>query len=102
MVSVTGFSGLRVEPFCPHPEKQVMRITKHNKIAIFFIVPPSDMGFPTRIPTLLKIYLPFLPFFVFLGRVKKAEILIIIIARLSKEGIDLAFVTKLIKGYPFM
>ena len=79
-----------------------MRITKHNKIAILFIVPPSDMGFPTRIPTLLKIYLPFLPFLVFLGRVKKVEILIIIIARLLKEGIDLAFVTKLIKGYPFM
>jgi len=32
---------------------------------------------------------------------KKAEILIIILARLLKEGIALAFVIKLIKGYPF-
>jgi len=50
----------------------------------------------------LKIFLPFLPVFADLGRVKKVKIFIIIFVRLLKEGIDLAFVTKLIKGYPFM
>jgi len=54
MVNMTGFSGLSAVLFCPHPEKQVIRITKHNKIAILFIVPPSNTDFPTRIPTLLK------------------------------------------------
>ena len=94
MVSATGFSGLSDVLFCPHPEKEVIRIIKHNNIAILFIVPPSDTGFPTRIPTLFLKIFPFLHFLFFLGRVKKAEKLIVIVARLSKEGINHAFVTK--------
>ena len=60
------------------------------------------MDFPPGFPPLFKKRVVFPPVLAVSGGGKRREILIMIIASVLKEGIDLALVTQTMKGYPFI